>query len=590
MKRKILGFILILTVLTLSLPRTAHATLTWSFPGTNLTNDQNVDVMPALVRTPNNTLITAYTSVVGNSIALYGQVYSNTTGWSQRYRLTSEDPNQDTSASLAVFGNGTALLAWQTNRTGSNDIMVGLTDGTRIWNPQDIVAHTMNDGNPSVANTKHGSVWVIWSREIPVGINTQYLLFSTFSSDNGASFPPTNQAQITFDSTGTRDDIHPSVVQGLDKTLWVEYASDPTSSYGMIFNIWIGRSTAITGIHDVGVSHIRTNSTRWLNGGVGTGANVTVSVLTADPGDYPETTTLTLYGLRNFTQTLLGSKSIALNPGMTLSVSFQLLTKTLPLGNYTFKATVIPAPGESLGNQGDDSLAEGAMRLTQPQDLDRDYDIDVNDLVLIFTHEFTTNLAYDVNFDSKVDVLDLINVWQHQFIPITTVHDVGVRSIAIPQYIYRGQTIQVNVTVVNEGQATESISIYLYYNKTTNQVASTTITSLTPGATLTVSIPWNTTNTPGVGSPTGGCFLSASIPPLPSENHTSDNSLTVQYPLANCVRKTGDVDTIPDGTVDVSDVIAVWQHEFTTLAQYDVTGDGVVDVRDVIATFVHEFT
>jgi len=87
-----------------------------------------------------------------------------------------------------------------------------------------------------------------------------------------------------------------------------------------------------------------------------------------------------------------------------------------------------------------------------------------------------------------------------------------------------------------------------------------------------------------------GCFLSASIPALPSENHTSDNSLTVQYPLANCVRKTGDVDTIPDGTVDVSDVIAVWQHEFTNLAQYDVTGDGVVDVRDVIATFVHEFT
>src|SRR6266705_1692075 len=524
MKRKILGLILILTVLTLSLPRTAHATLTWSFPGTNLTNDQNVDVMPAMVRTPNNTLITAYTSVVGTSIALYGQVYSNTTGWSQRYRLTSEDPNQDTSASLAVFGNGTALLAWQTNRTGSNDIMVGLTDGTRIWNREtaqlgpyyvyyktliggvwsqerlfatgnslnsyvsalaakddrvwlvfaerntssqwqlytannangtwssitQIVSSLNNDVTPSLAQDRAGNIWVIWSREIPVGVNTQYLLFSAFSSDNGASFPSTNQAQITFDSTGTRDDIHPSVVQGLDKTLWVEYSSDPTSSSGMIFNIWLGRSSAITGVHDVGVFHIRTNSTRWLNGGVGTGANVTVSVLAADPGDYPETTTLTLYGLRNFTQTLLGSKSIGLSPGTTLSVSFQLPTKTLPLGNYTFKATVIPAPGESLGNQGDDSLVEGAMRLTQPQDLDRDYDIDVNDLVLIFTHEFTSNLAYDVNFDSKVDVLDLINVWQHQFITITIVHDVGVRSLAIPQYIYRGQTINVNVTVVHE--------------------------------------------------------------------------------------------------------------------------------------------
>jgi len=146
------------------------------------------------------------------------------------------------------------------------------------------------------------------------------------------------------------------------------------------------------------------------------------------------------------------------------------------------------------------------------------------------------------------------------------------------------------VTVVNEGQATESFNIYLYYNKTTNQVPSTTVSSLSPGLTLTVSIPWNTTNTPGVSLPAGGCFLSASIPALPSETHTSDNGLTVQYPLANRFRKTGDVDLIPDGTVDVSDVIAVWQHEFTTLAQYDVNGDGVVDVRDVIDTFLHEFT
>src|SRR5207245_9892956 len=113
------------------------------------------------------------------------------------------------------------------------------------------------------------------------------------------------------------------------------------------------------------------------------------------------TTTLTLYGLRNFTQTLLGSKGISLNAGTTLSVSFQLLTKTLPLGNYTFKATVIPAPSESLGNQGDDSLAEAAMRLTQPQDLDRDYDIDVNDLLLIFMHELTSHITYYVLFTNQ---------------------------------------------------------------------------------------------------------------------------------------------------------------------------------------------
>ena len=228
MKRKILGLILILTVLTLSLPRTAHATLTWSFPGTNLTNDQNVDVMPALVRTPNNTLVTAYTSVVGTSIALYGQVYSNTTGWSQRYRLTNEDPNQDTSASLAAFGNGTALIAWQTNRTGSNDIMVGLTDGTRIWNPQAIVANTTNDGNPSVAITKNGSVWLFWTRET-AQLGPYYIYYKTLIGGVWS--------QERLFATGNSLNSYVSALAAKDDRVWLVFAERNTSSQWQLFAV-----------------------------------------------------------------------------------------------------------------------------------------------------------------------------------------------------------------------------------------------------------------------------------------------------------------------------------------------------------------
>jgi len=387
-----------------------------------------------------------------------------------------------------------------------------------------------------------------------------------------------------------RDDVHPAVVQGFDKTLWVEYASDPTSSSGMIFNIWIGNSSPITGIHDVAVSSIRANSARWLNGGIGIGANVTASVGVTDYGDYSETTTLTIYYVKSSTQTILGSQGVTLAPGTTISLSFLMYTASTPLGNYTFMAMVTAVPGESVVNQGDNQLFDGKMKVTIPQDLTRDFDVDVDDLTLMQAHLFAANLAYDVNFDRKVDVADLISVWQHLYIPVTAMHDVGITAIKIPQYIYRGQTINVNVTVVNEGQFSENFNLMLFYNSTSKTIASVTLSSLAPNTMRTVSIPWNTTATPGVSTPTGGCFFSAYIPPLPLETHTSDNNFTAQYTLSNCVRKTGDVDAIPDGAVDITDVLAVFQHEFTTLAQYDVNGDGKVDVSDLIATFLHEFT
>ncbi len=50
----------------------------------------------------------------------------------------------------------------------------------------------------------------------------------------------------------------------------------------------------------------------------------------------------------------------------------------------------------------------------------------------------------------------------------------------------------------------------------------------------------------------------------------------------------GDVDG--DGSVDITDLVQVWQHQFTSNRQFDVNGDGAVDINDLVLTWQFQFT
>ncbi len=50
----------------------------------------------------------------------------------------------------------------------------------------------------------------------------------------------------------------------------------------------------------------------------------------------------------------------------------------------------------------------------------------------------------------------------------------------------------------------------------------------------------------------------------------------------------GDVDG--DGSVDITDLVLVWQHQFTNDPGYDVNGDGAVDINDLVLTWQYQFT
>ncbi len=68
-------------------------------------------------------------------------------------------------------------------------------------------------------------------------------------------------------------------------------------------------------------------------------------------------------------------------------------------------------------------------------------------------------------------------------------------------------------------------------------------------------------------------------------NSTSGNASGFFVAYAKVV---GDVDG--DGSVDITDLVLVWQHQFSNNLQYDVNGDGAVDLNDLVLTWQFQFT
>ncbi len=68
-------------------------------------------------------------------------------------------------------------------------------------------------------------------------------------------------------------------------------------------------------------------------------------------------------------------------------------------------------------------------------------------------------------------------------------------------------------------------------------------------------------------------------------NSTSGNASGFFVAYAKVV---GDVDG--DGSVDIADLVLVWQHQFSNNPQYDVNGDGAVDLNDLVLTWQYQFT
>jgi hypothetical protein len=185
------------------------------------------------------------------------------------------------------------------------------------------------------------------------------------------------------------------------------------------------------------------------------------------------------------------------------------------------------------------------------------------------------------------DRYPLMNTWLH-----VPGHDIAVISVTASKTVVgQGYSLNINVTVINQRDSTETFNVTVYANETS--IATFTDIILTIGAFTTLTFTWNTT-----GFAKGNYTISACATPVPGETDTSDNTFVDGWVF---VSVPGDINA--DRKVDLKDVYAVgrafgsvrnstdgwyWHSPRKTCCPHspncDINDDGKIDLKDYYTT------
>jgi hypothetical protein len=168
-------------------------------------------------------------------------------------------------------------------------------------------------------------------------------------------------------------------------------------------------------------------------------------------------------------------------------------------------------------------------------------------------------------------------------------HDVAVIDVVPSRnWIYQGHSLNINVTVLNEGDFSETVTATLYYNVTASQIIGTQITTLLSGESQTLVFAWDTTGVEYCHNYTITAVTTIAF----VDNDPMDNTLTDGKIK---VRILGDLNG--DGVVDGSDIaLAAWSfgsygpdYLYTGSPPHprwnpdvDINQDGVTDGPDLV--------
>jgi hypothetical protein len=165
------------------------------------------------------------------------------------------------------------------------------------------------------------------------------------------------------------------------------------------------------------------------------------------------------------------------------------------------------------------------------------------------------------------------------------IHDIAVTNLTTckdgckpMRTLFRGYTAHVNVTVVNDGNFTESFNVTAYANTTV--IGTQVVLGLGPSSQTIVTFVWNAS-----GYAVANYTLSAYAAPVLGETDTADNSYTDGIIKVVIV---GDING--DNDVDIKDVSSVAKAFGTSIGQplYNPNGDfnddHEIDIKDVSTT------
>ena len=160
---------------------------------------------------------------------------------------------------------------------------------------------------------------------------------------------------------------------------------------------------------------------------------------------------------------------------------------------------------------------------------------------------------------------------------IGLIRDVAITALSADLHIaYQGWTVNINVTVKNKGNITETFEVKIYYDNTLGPAA--TVSELQPNEEITITIVWDTKNVP----PCHNYTITAMAGPVPYEFNLSDN--TFENGKVK-IRIMGDVNG--DGVVDMRDISELCNRYGAKPGEprwdyyCDLNRDGRIDLRDI---------
>ena len=171
-----------------------------------------------------------------------------------------------------------------------------------------------------------------------------------------------------------------------------------------------------------------------------------------------------------------------------------------------------------------------------------------------------------------------LNAFVEAFQRPPVLHDVAIVDATLSHTkAYAGWTVDVMVTVKNEGEATETFNVTAYYNNTL--IETKTVFNLAPGTNVTLTFSWDTTNV----QPHRTYTIWAEATSVPSEIDIVDNALVIGKVRIKLMADIND-----DGIVDILDMTIAaiafgsqpgdpnWNPDA------DLNQDGIINIFDLV--------
>src|SRR2546428_387885 len=279
--------------------------------------------------------------------------YSSSAGWSVIQTLPTGN-RFVISPTMSQLHNSSIILLWSSNQTGRWNLYYKFySNGAWHGTVQLTTGTSFDDFFPEVAVSTNSTVYVFWERffsSTSASIYYKTLKGNTWSADT----------QLTFygDVNTPLDDLSPSVVQGVDKTLWIFYSTDYPSAYE--FDIYYVKSSSIFPVHNVVITQIQSGPYAFQKN------YATVLVTLSNQGDYYETIQLTITAANLTSYTIASAVSENVPAGSTVTLGFSWNIGSAPLGRYVITVSYPRLTGQSLLASGGDQLQFRVLTLVPP--------------------------------------------------------------------------------------------------------------------------------------------------------------------------------------------------------------------------------